>query len=90
VLGSVKQTNSSSSPSWCPQQRARLNPSFCTGMYQPQSSAMICSVLIPFSDSFYTKYSVRRLPHRPGLICSCSPSQGGNLLERNSTCVFIG
>jgi hypothetical protein len=28
----------------------------------------------PFSDSFCTKYSPRRLPHRPGLICSCSPS----------------
>src|SRR5262245_58773259 len=68
---------------------ASLNPSFRTGTYQPQSSAMISSVAIPCSESFCTRYSARRLPHSPGLICSSSPSYGGNLDDRNSTCVFI-
>src|SRR4051794_400758 len=44
---------------------------------------------MPFSASFWTRYSAKRLPHNPGLICSSSPSYGGNLDDRNSTCVFI-
>ena len=31
LAGSVKTTNSSSSPSWCPQQSASGNPSFLIG-----------------------------------------------------------
>src|SRR5438034_8988373 len=59
------------------------------GTTQPQSSANGSSVSKPCGLSPDTKKSASRLPHLPGLICFSSPSQGGNLSERNSTWVFI-